>query len=127
MSSVAAVLVGYIIFAVGSFAVFRLSHHPPHAPASVSFMLVAIAAGVGFALAGGYVAGWLAGRRPVDHAVAMGGMLALGAAASLAATIGHGVVWTQTAALTLMAPAAALGGWLRGRAVQRIVAAAGAG
>jgi hypothetical protein len=117
LRSIAAVLVGYVVFAVGSFAVFRLSHHPPHAPASASFMLGAIAAGIGFALAGGYVAAWLAGRRPVGHAVAMAGVLAIGAAASLAATLGHGVVWSQTAALTLMAPAAALGGWLRARAV----------
>ena len=84
LRSVAAVLVGHIVFAVGSFAVFRLSHHPPHAPASASFMLVAMA-----------------------------GVLALGAAASLAATLGHGAIWSQKAVLTLMAPAAALGGWLR--------------
>ena len=38
-------------------------------------------------------------------------VLAAGATASLASTIGHGAIWSQVAALVLMAPAAALGGW----------------
>lgn len=113
----AAVLVGYAVFATCSFGVFRLSGHAPHAPASVPFMLGTIGAGVVFAMAGGYVAGWLAGRRPLGHAVAVAGALAAGALASLAATVGHGAVWSQLAALALMAPAAVLGGWLRARAV----------
>lgn len=33
-------------------------------------------------------------------------------------TIGHGAIWSQVAALALMAPAAALGGWLRARQAQ---------
>ena len=50
------------------------------------------------------------------HAVAMAVVLAAGAAASLAATLGHGAVWSQVAALVLMAPSAVLGGWWRTRA-----------
>ena len=95
LRSIAAVLVGYVVFAASSFAVFRLSGHAPHAPAPVPFMLLAIASGVVFAALGGYVAGSLAGRRP----------------------LGHGAIWTQVAALTLMAPSAVLGGWLRARTV----------
>ena len=117
LRSVAAVLVGYGVFATSAFAVFRLSGHAPHAPASVPFMLLTIASGVAFAAIGGYVAGWLAGRRPLAHAVAMAALLAAGAAASLAATLGPGAVWSQVAALTLMAPSAVLGGWFRARAV----------
>jgi hypothetical protein len=113
LRSIAAVLVGYVVFAASAFAVFRLSGHAPHAPASAGFMAITVASGVLFAVAGGYVAGWLAGRRPVAHAAGTAALLALGAAASLAATVGHGAVWSQLAALLLMAPAAVLGGRLR--------------
>jgi hypothetical protein len=116
LRSVVAVLVGYAVFAASAFAVFRLSGHAPHAPASPPFMLLTIASGVVFAALGGYVAGWLAGRRPLAHAVAMATLLAVGAVASLVSTLGHGAVWTQVTALIFMAPSAVLGGWLRARA-----------
>jgi hypothetical protein len=115
LRSVVAVLVGYAVFAASAFAVFRLSGHAPHAPASVPFMLLATALGVVFATLGGYAAGWLAGRRPLAHAVAMAMLLAAGAIASLVSTVGHGAVWTQVTALALMAPSAVLGGWSRAR------------
>ncbi len=118
LRSVVAVLVGYAVFAASAFAVFRLSGHAPHATASVPFMLLTSASGVVFAALGGYVAGWLAGRRPLAHAVAMALLLAAGAIASLVSTLGHGAVWTQVTALVLMAPSAVLGGWLRARAVR---------
>jgi hypothetical protein len=117
LRSVAAVLAGYVFFAVCSFAVFRLSGHDPHAPATAAFMLMAVASGIAFAVAGGVLAALLAGRRPLAHAVGVAVVLAAGAVASLATTLGHGAVWSQTAALVLMAPAAALGGWLRARGV----------
>lgn len=115
LRSVASVLVGYVVFAASAYAVFRLSGHAAHAAASLPFMLVSIASGVAFAVAGGYVAGWLAGRRPLAHGAAVGAVLALGAGVSLASTLGRGAVWSQAAALALMAPGAVLGGWLRSR------------
>jgi hypothetical protein len=66
-----------------------------------------------FALLGGYVAAWLARRRPLAHGGAVAIVLALGAAISLLSTIGKGAIWSQVAALALMAPCAILGGWLR--------------
>jgi hypothetical protein len=113
LRSILAVFLGYAIFAVSSGAIFLLSGHPAHAPASVAFMLMTVIAGIVFAAIGGYVAGWLAGRRPVAHAVAMAVLLATGAAVSLVMTLGQGAVWTQVAALVLMAPSAVLGGWWR--------------
>jgi hypothetical protein len=113
LRSVTAVLLGYVVFAASTFAMFRLSGRAAHAAATVPFMLMTIASGVAFAMAGGYVAGWLAGRRPIAHAAAMAALLALGATASLAATLGHGAVWSQISALVLMAPGAVLGGWIR--------------
>ena len=117
LRSIIAVILGYAVFAISSGAIFLLSGHPAHATASVAFMLMTIVAGIVFAAVGGYVAGWLAGRRPVAHAVAMGVLLAVGAAVSLVMTLGHGAVWTQVAALLLMAPSAVIGGWWRARTV----------
>lgn len=115
LRSIVAVIVGYIVFAASAFAVFQLSGQAAHAAASTSFMVISIVSGMLFALAGGYVAGWLAGRRPFAHGVAMAALLATGAAVSLASTLGHGAIWSQVAALVLMAPSAAMGGWLRER------------
>jgi hypothetical protein len=115
LRSIGGVLVGYALFAVSAFALFRVTGHDPHAPASAAFMLVTVIEGVVFATAGGYVAGWIAGRRPVAHAVAVAAVLATGAVASLVATLGHGSVWTQVTALLCMAPSAVLGGWWRAR------------
>jgi peptidoglycan/LPS O-acetylase OafA/YrhL len=80
-------------------------------------MLGSIAFGMVFALLGGFVAAWLARRRPLAHGVAVAGVLALGAGISLLSTRGKGAVWSQVAALVLMAPCAVLGGWLRLRQV----------
>ena len=115
--SAVAVLIGYIVFASSAFAVFYLADQKAHAVASVPFMLLSVACGVVFAAIGGYVAALIAGRKPFAHGVAMALLLALGAAVSLASTLGHGAIWSQIAALALMAPAAALGGWIRERQV----------
>jgi len=79
----------------------------------MSIMLASIAYGMVFALLGGYVAAWLAHRRPLAHGVAVAAVLAVGAAISLLSTLGKGAIWSQVQALILMAPCAALGGWLR--------------
>jgi hypothetical protein len=119
LRSIGAVIIGYVVFAASAFAVFRVSGRAPHAAAPVPFMLASIASGVAFALVGGYVAAWIAGRRPLAHGAGVAALLALGAAVSLASTLGHGAVWSQLAALVLMAPAAIAGGWLRARRAQR--------
>jgi O-antigen/teichoic acid export membrane protein len=115
--SALAVLVGYFIFALSAFAFFHLSGQPPHQAAPVPTMVGSIAFGMLFALLGGYVAAWLAGRRPVAHGLAVAAVLALGATISLLSTLSKGAIWSQVAALALMAPCAILGGWLRSRQV----------
>ena len=115
--SALAVLVGYFIFALSAFAFFQLSGQPPHQAAPVPIMIGSIAFGMLFALLGGYVAAWLARRRPAAHGLAVAAVLALGAAISLLSTFGKGAIWSQVAALALMAPCALLGGWLRSRQV----------
>jgi len=106
---------GYAVFAAAGFALFQLTGQPPHGEASVPFMVGAVAYGVAFALLGGYLSGWIAGRRSVAHAAVVAVILALGATASLVATLGTGTVWSQVSAIAVMAPAAVAGGWLRQR------------
>jgi hypothetical protein len=113
--SIAAVIVGYGVFASSAGALFYLSGQDPHGEATVPFMMGAVIYGAGFALLGGYVSGWIASRAPFTHGLIVAGMLAVGAVISLIAAVGKGSVWSQLAALTAMAPAAALGGYLRGR------------
>lgn len=115
MRSIAGVVLGYAAFAASGFALFQLTGQPPHGAASVPFMVGAVVYGAAFACFGGYLSGWIAGRRPVAHGAAVAVVLALGAAASLMATRGTGVAWSQLSAITLMAPAAAAGGVLRRR------------
>ena len=115
--SILAVVVGYFIFALSAFAFFKLSGQPPHQAAPMPIMLESIAVGMVFALLGGYAAAWLARRRPVAHGVGVAAVLALGATISLFSALGKGAVWSQVAALVLMAPCAVLGGWLRFRQV----------
>jgi O-antigen/teichoic acid export membrane protein len=115
--SVIAVIVGYLIFALSAFAFFQISGQPPHQSAPMPFMLGSIAVGTVFALIGGYVAGWLAQRRPLAQGVAVATVLALGATISLLGVLGKGAVWSQVAALVLIAPSAVFGGWLRLRQV----------
>jgi hypothetical protein len=113
--SIVAVVAGYLVFALSAFAFFQVSGQAPHRVAPVSVMLASSAFGVVFALLGGYVAGWLAGRRPMRHGVAVAVVLAGGALVSLLSTFGKGAIWSQVAALVFMAPSAVFGGWLRAR------------
>jgi hypothetical protein len=115
--SVIAVIVGYLIFALSAFAFFQIAGQPAHQAAPVPIMIGSVAFGMVFALLGGFVAAWLARRRPLAHGVAVAAVLALGATISLLNTMGKGAVWSQVAALAFMAPSAVLGGWLRLRQV----------
>jgi hypothetical protein len=115
--SILAVVVGYIVFALPAFAFFRIVGQAPHQAAPVPVMLGSTALGMVCALFGGYMAAWIARRRPVVHGCAVAAILAMGAAVSLLSTTGKGAVWSQVAALLLMAPCAVVGGWLRLRQV----------
>jgi hypothetical protein len=110
--SIGAVIAGYLLFAVSAFLFFRLSGQAPHAAAAPAVMAGSIGVGVVAAFAGGFAAARLAGRKPLAHGLAVAAVIALGASVSLAGTIGHGAIWSQVAALLLMAPAAAIGGWM---------------
>lgn len=115
LRSVFSVIIGYFLFALSAFAFFRLSGQPPHEEAPLPFVIGSTVFGMVFAFFGGYLAAWLAKRRPLAHAISVAIVLAVGAIASLFSTLGHGAIWSQLAALILMAPSAVIGGWLRSR------------
>ncbi|RYE02062.1 MAG: hypothetical protein EOP50_00950 [Sphingobacteriales bacterium] len=83
-------------------------------------MAASILVGAIAAALGGYVAGLLGGSRPVLHGALVATILATGALVSLLSTVGHGAIWSQIAALVIMAPSAVLGGWLRARQSSRV-------
>lgn len=115
LRSIGAVLIGYLIFALSAFGFFQISGQAPHQAAPPAVMFGSIVIGMASAWVGGYAAAWLAGRKPWAHGVAVAAVLALGATVSLLSTVGHGAIWSQLAALALMAPSAAFGGWVRAR------------
>jgi hypothetical protein len=67
------------------------------------------------AFLGAKLAARVAGYKPFAHGVALGLVIATGAAVSLVSTMGHGAVWSQITALLFMAPSASLAGWHRRR------------
>ena len=42
MRTISGVIFGYLLFGVSAFALFRVTHRDPHAPASMRFEIVAI-------------------------------------------------------------------------------------
>jgi hypothetical protein len=116
LRAVAAVVGGYLIFALSAVALFHLSGRDPHAPQPSWFVAVTVAYGMAFAALGGGFAARVAHTRALLHAGCVAAILALGAGISLVASPGAGATWSQWAALVLMAPSAYLGGRLATRA-----------
>jgi len=110
LRTVAGIVVGYLIFAVPSFLLFRVTGHDPHAPATLGFEVVVVVWGMLFALLGGYVGTAIAGRRDLYAAWYVAAIMIVMASWSLLAT---GYSWSPVAALICMAPAVLAGGWLR--------------
>ena len=127
LRSVVAVVAGYFIFAVSAVVLFRVAARDPHTPQDPGFVLFAVAYGMVFALLGGVAAAAIAGRRPIVHACILAGIISLGAFISLSASPGEGAIWSQLAAIGVMAPCAVVGGLLRGRLLRKRKAAASEG
>jgi hypothetical protein len=109
MRVVSGVILGYLVFALSAFGLFRITHHNPHAPASITFEVGAIVYGVLFAILAGLIASFIGGRPSMLAAKCVAVIVALGAVISMASTV---VSWSAMAALLLMAPAVLLGGWM---------------
>ena len=119
LRSTLAVLLGYVVFAAAALMFFRVLGRNPHQAAPLWFMVCSTVCGVLFAVVGAQVAVRIAGRSPFAHAVALAVVIALGAAASLFSTLGHGSIWSQATALLFAAPSAALSGWFHSHRTRR--------
>ena len=108
MRIISGVILGYLVFGLSAFALFRITNHDPHAPASISFEISSIVYGILFALLAGYIASFIGGRPNLLAAWIVAVVVALGAIASMIAT---GISWSPMAALLLMAPTVLIGGW----------------
>ncbi len=113
--SAAAIVCGYLIFAVTTLLLFRLTGHDPRVWPGIGFIVGITVYGVLFAFIGGYVAAALAPRRPALHAQIVATLIGAGALISVVAELATASVWSQIAALLFMVPAAAFGGVLRSR------------
>jgi hypothetical protein len=113
LRSLAAVVGGYLIFALPAFALFALSGRAPYAPQPLWFVVTAT---LWFAGLGGFVAARVSPARPLLHAAGVAFVLALGATVSLLTSPGTSATWSQWTALALMAPSAYVGGRLAARA-----------
>lgn len=111
--SIAAVIAGYLLFALSAAALFAISGRDPHGVVDTTFMVLSIAFGVIFSFLAGFSAASIARQRRSLHGLAVAVIIAIGAIVSLVAAPGEGSLWSQISALALFAPAAALGGWAR--------------
>ena len=113
--SVLAIVAGYLVFGVSAALLFGLSGQDPHTVPSVQFAVISITYGVLFAGLAGFVAASLSRARPRFHAGILASIIAAIALLSLALQFRAGSIWSELATLFLMAPAALIGGQLRGR------------
>ena len=116
MRTLLGVIVGYLIFGVSAFLMFRLTGHYPHGPheqPSTGFVVISIVVGIVAAVIGGWVAAAISGKRVAATIVAV--VIAVLAVLSgiVTITMMHGQgLWSNLAAVALMAPAAQIGGAL---------------
>src|SRR3954471_13832781 len=115
LRSIGAVVAGYFVFAASALLLFQLSGRAPHADAPLTFKIATVIWGAVFAMVGGYLAAHVSVRRPATHAAAVGAVIAIGAIASIAARPSD-ALWSQLAAVIVMAPCAWAGGLLARRA-----------
>ena len=119
--SIAAIVAGFllaVVLAFGlQFGMMVLFHREPvndsdREPTLLVILLLTTNASVAV---GGYFAGWIAVRRPLAHAIVLGGLCLLG---MVGLTITYWVnepFWYHVWTLAFILPAAGIGGWLYGR------------
>src|ERR1041385_7129137 len=108
MRTISGIILGYLVFAVPGFLLFRVTHQDPHAPTVMGFEITAILYGVFFAFLAGYWGTGVGGRGDMWVAGIIAVIMAAGASASM---ITKGISWSPMSALVLMVPAELLGGY----------------
>jgi hypothetical protein len=117
LRSVAAVAAGYLIFGLGTAALFAFGGQNPRVLPSTATIVLFTACGAALAFLGGYFAALVASQREALHAAALAALIGVIALVSLALDWSRGSVWTELAVLVAMVPAAVIGGLVRQRAV----------
>jgi len=113
LRSILAIASGHVLLTAAAALLHAISGRDPRRPADASFLILSTGAGVLFALVGGYLAAWLAGRRPFLHAAILAAALAIEAFASIVAWPAGSTIKSPLATILVIAPSAALGGWIR--------------
>lgn len=108
------ILAGDILFVLLTFAMFKLLGRDPHEAADTQFMVVTAALGALFAIAGGYLAATIARKAPVFAGLGVAILITGGALASILIAR-PASIWSQIAAIVVLAPAALLGAFIRGK------------
>ena len=111
MRLVAGVVLGYVFFAVAAGLLFAVSGHDPHAVSTPGFMIASTVFGMVAALVAGFIASAVAKRADGRASVVVTMLIVLGAIISMVASPAAGTLWTQIAALILIAPCALAGSW----------------
>lgn len=122
--SAAAVLGSYVFLSVALFvlyavAMFDVPHNvdPDTLTPTPLFIVVSLVWGFLSAAAAGYLVGKVAGRRPLEHALALAVFTGLLGVVSLAVNLGDRSVGYELANLVLLLAGATAGGWLRSQRV----------
>ena len=118
--SVVGLIAGYLLFAGAAVALFAGTGRDAHSAAPLWFMVLSTLYGMAFAAAGGYLTALIARRAETVHGIVLAVVIAAGAVISVFTRTVGATVWSQLAALILMAPCAALGGQLRRRQRTRV-------
>ena len=115
LRSIAAVIAGYLVFGIAAGILFAIVKQDPHSVASTAYMVGTTAYGAVFAALGGYLTASLAPRLPMAHVAVLAGIIAGGAVVSILTRASDEAMWSQVAAIVVIAPAVLIGGWMKAR------------
>ncbi len=113
--SVVGVAVGFAVFVIGSFMPRSAAADSAGQGLTPGLVAGSIAYGAVFAALGGLTAASIAGRKQLAHGLVVAGLIAVAALAHPWLEPGSNPRWLDLSAVLLMAPAAAVAGWARGR------------
>ena len=122
--SLLAVVAGYVVMVVGVIAMTAVAGKlfagavPAEGSSTTGYLILNLLYGFAFALLGGYVAGVIARRGPVLHAIAVAVVMVIMAFIAMKTYAGQEPSWYQRGHFGTAIPAL-FGGWIRARQVSR--------